>query len=155
MEKKPKFRAKGAETRHLVPFGVELASELFEAAPDNVKYKTIAAMMGHLLAFYQTMGNSPFDSKLAASSAKSFCILYSELSRTSHSDRLWKMKPKMHMFSELAEYGAIEIGDPSLFWCYIDEDYVGWISQLAFSRGGKRLAVSTPENVIGRYRALA
>ena len=82
-------------------------------------------------------------------------ILYSDVLRTSPSDRLCAMTPQMHLFPGFAEYGAIEIGDPSLFWCCIDEDYVGWISQLAFSRGGRRSSVSTPENAIGRYRALA
>ena len=50
--KGPKFRGKGAETRHMVPFGVVLAEQMATAAGgDNVFYNQLLTMMGHLLNF--------------------------------------------------------------------------------------------------------
>ena len=62
------------------------------------------------------------------------------------------IKPKFHMFQELAEWQTDTSGDPSRFWAYADESFVGIMGKVAFSRGGKRLATTTPENVIAKYR---
>eukprot|EP00969_Alexandrium_andersonii_P229693 10143837-Alexandrium_andersonii.AAC.1 len=37
---------------------------------------------------------------------------------------------------ELLEYQAQELGNPSSFWNYQDEDFMGWIKDFATSRGG-------------------
>ena len=52
----------------------------------------------------------------------------------------WKMKPKYRLMSELDEYHICESGDPSLFWTYLDEDFVGLVGKIAYNRGGKRFA---------------
>ena len=152
--KAPRLRAKAAETRHLVPFGVELAAEMAAAQPDSAVYKAMSDMFVHLLAFYNTFGKQPFDKALAASSAKSFCMLYKQLHVHHAPGDLFALKPKFHLFIELAEWQTEEIGDPSRFWCYQDDDFVGWVAKLATSRGGGRSASTTPTNVVARYRAL-
>ncbi len=45
-------------------------------------------------------------------------------------------------------------GDPSLYWTYQDETYVGFISSMATSRGGPQSAAALPESVFTRYSAL-
>ena len=57
------------------------------------------------------------------------------------------------MFQELAEYQTGTSGDPSRFWAYADESFVGIIGEIAKSRGGKRAAATTPENVMAKYRS--
>jgi hypothetical protein len=60
----------------------------------------------------------------------------------------------MHMWQEMAEYMGTVIGNPRLFWAYKDEDFVGFISELAHSRGGGGMSSTVPRVAITRYRAL-
>ena len=137
-----------------MPFGVEVAAEMVAAQPDSAVYKAMSDMFVHLLAFYNTFGKQPFDKALAVSSARSLCMLYKQLHVHHAPGDLFALKPKFHLFIELAEWQTEEIGDPSRFWCYQDEDFVGWVAKLATSRGGGRSASTTPTNVVARYRAL-
>ena len=127
---------------------------MFEASPLPL-YKCMADLMRHLLAFYNTFGTSPYDKVAACIAARSFCILYTQLHATIGDPSLWVVKPKFHLFVELAEFGVDEVGDPSLFWTYQDEDYVGWLAKIAKSRGGRRSVATTPTGVIQKYRGLA
>eukprot|EP00974_Lingulodinium_polyedra_P126470 11198363-Lingulodinium_polyedra.AAC.1 len=58
------------------------------------------------------------------------------------------------MFQELGEFQTEELGNPRLFWAYKDESFVGFIAELAKSRGGGSVASTTPLKVVQRYRAL-
>ena len=151
--KSPRLRAKAAETRHLVPFAFQLAQDML-AVDKSALNQTIYAMFKHLYTFYMTMGVSPYQKDLASSSARKFCLLYADVAKQTP-DNLWKIKPKFHLFLELAEWQTESHGDPSLFWCYADETFVGMISVMAFSRGGKCLVTTTPSHVIDSYRAAA
>ena len=147
--KGPKLRAKGAETRNVVPFAVQLAQELhqYDPTPEN---ETILQMVASLMDYYLCLGLVPFDQSLAAKCARQCCILYSAL-KNPGDDRRWRVKPKFHLWSELSEFS--EWGDPSFHWCYMDEDFVGWIAQLAGSQGGPRSAQNTALKVLKRYLA--
>ena len=152
--KGPKFRGKGAETRHMVPFGVVLAEQMATAAGgDNVFYNQLLTMMGHLLGFYTTFGEYPYNAEKASESCRQFCLLYSYFHKKSTDEKVWAIKPKFHLFVHLAEDQAQTSGDPSRFWAYMDEDFVGYISTIALSRGGKRIATTVPINVIDKYRS--
>ena len=154
--KSPRFRGKGAETRHLVPFAVELTTAMAKAAGGtSVYYNQMNDMCKHLLSFYWTFGIQPYDAKSAAKHARNFCLLFSEFSKKSDDPQHWKIKPKMHMFIHLAENQCFESGDPSRFWCYKDEEFVGIIAKYSASRGGKRIASTIPSNVMASYRGLA
>ena len=59
------------------------------------------------------------------------------------------------MFIHMAEQQSEEIGDPSRFWAYKDEDFVGYVGGMSVARGGKRNALTTPMNVIAKYRGSA
>ena len=150
--KKPRLRAKGSETRHLVPYGLVLASEIMEAG-STAFTRTLFNLFKHLNAFYNCMGQFPFNKELASNSARQFLLLYGELSRST-SEGLWTIKPKFHLFQELAEYKTYTSGDPSKFWSYADESFVGFVSKIAHSRGGPRLADTTPKNVMMKYRGM-
>ena len=151
--KGPRFRGNGAETRHLVLFGYELTSAMQEHLP-NTLHLTLEALMKHLMTFYMTFGCVPFGKEVASSSAKNVCLLYSGLSKRAGDPRFWKIKPKMHLFIELAEYQVLEVGDPSKFWTYLDEDFMGVISKYAAARGGGRRASTIPTSVMDKYRAM-
>ena len=74
-----KFKAKGAETRHLVPFGLMLADELRAASPGYRHMKMVYGVINHLYAFYMQLGNPEFEPDVAGAHARQCCILYGEL----------------------------------------------------------------------------
>ncbi len=81
-------------------------------------------------------------------------MIYSDFNKKATSDKFWRRKPKFHLMIHLAEKQIYESGDPSKFWSYADEDFVGLVGQVGMARGGKRIATTTPQNVMDKYRAL-
>ena len=107
--------------------------------------------------FYMQCSLPDFDATLAATSCRTFCCAYSALSKEalrSKQPQKWRMKPNIHMFQELAEYQAKELGNPADFWNYKDEDFMRLVSQLAGRRGGPAKAASGAETALTRYRVL-
>ena len=154
-KKPPKLKAKGAETRHLVPFGLQLATEMYAKNP-TLHYKTILQAMAHMMDFYMAMSLPVFDADLAARSSRGCCEMFGALAReAARADKImWKEKPKMHLFRELGEYQAYELGNPAEFWSYKDEDFMGLVSKIAFRRGGKDTPSTTAKQVLDRVRVL-
>eukprot|EP00969_Alexandrium_andersonii_P031123 1358361-Alexandrium_andersonii.AAC.1 len=56
------------------------------------------------------------------------------------------------MMQELLEYQASELGNPSSFWNYQDEDFMGRVSSFATSRGGPLGPTTTALQVLNRYK---
>ena len=65
------------------------------------------------------------------------------------------MKPKMHLFQELAEFQTAELGHPARYWTYQDESFVGVVAKMAMSRGGARSAASAAKATLLRSLALS
>ncbi len=59
--------------------------------------------------------------------------------------KLWKIKPKLHLFLELC---SVETTKPSLCWNYRDEDFGGSVARLARRRGGLLSARAFSQNLI-------
>eukprot|EP00974_Lingulodinium_polyedra_P097280 9427730-Lingulodinium_polyedra.AAC.1 len=104
--------------------------------------------------FYLLMCVEEWKPDLAAQACRKCLILYSALSKEQEDDRLWRIKPKAHMFAELGEYQQVLLGNPSTFWGYQDEDFVGQVAKLAHTKGGPKTPVTLPKQVFDRYRAL-
>ena len=94
-----------------------------------------------------------WDVAAGSNACRKCCILYQSLSKHFEAQGLWSMKPKLHLFQELAEFQAPDLGHPGKFWAYKDEDFVGMIAKLAGSRGGPKNAATTALQVMNRYRA--
>ena len=152
--KAPKLKAKGAETRGVVPFVVQLAMEMHAEAPDELHYKTVACCATSLLDFYILLDADEWDAVAGREASRTFCVLYSALSREAQDGMRWRQKPKLHMFQELAEYHAFELGHPARYWCYQDEGFVGLIAKVAMSRGGPSAAATTAKLTLNKFRAL-
>eukprot|EP00974_Lingulodinium_polyedra_P051570 4961493-Lingulodinium_polyedra.AAC.1 len=156
--KPPKLRAKGAETRGLVPFGVEIAQLMCSKQPGPHTLALLRCMTG-LLDFYVCLTLDEFKPELAYSSCQQFCSFYSALSKEGQkkhgTDLFWRVKPKFHLFCELAQFQCKHMGNPRLYWNYLDEDFVGWIALIAASKGGPKQCSTTARKVLDRYRALA
>ncbi len=71
--KAPKLRAKGAETRHLVPFGLEIATAL-HAAEESAHTLTVLKCISALFDFYMCLGVSPFPKEEAQRAVRNCCI---------------------------------------------------------------------------------
>ena len=129
-----------------------LATELYEKTKESF-HASIKAMFEHLLTFYELMGIQPYNAELAGEVSKKFCILYHDISKATR-DGVWKLKPKFHLFVELGQYQTVTSGDPSKCWCYKGNDFVGVLSKVSVSKGGKSSAKTIPENAIADYRVL-
>ena len=128
----PKLRGKAAEIRALVPFGVQLAETYLSDA--NEVEAAAKAGIRHLHQCYQSLSlDSAFGPDVLQSEAIAFAWQYTALSKF-HDGVLWRLKPKLHLFLEL----AAEHGRPALCWTYRDEDYGGTIAKLSRRRGGKK-----------------
>ena len=67
----------------------------------------------------------------------------------------WQLRPKHHMMQELAEYMAPDLQmSPAEFWSYQDEDFVGWISDFAASKGGANNAASSGLRTMSKKNGL-
>ena len=145
-DKAPIKRTKAAERRCIVPFALQLASDMAEKMTKR-RFKTTAQMFRH---------HPDFDVATAASetSCRKVLLPHSELHDDPES-KWWNYKPKFHMYQELAEYQSHSIGNPRDCWSYKDESFMGYVAKLSLSRGGPRTAKTAPERVLTRNCASA
>jgi hypothetical protein len=152
----PKFKGKGAETRYLAPFCLDLAWEM------NEKFQTehthlVFMMIQALNEFYIIlMDGELWNQPDAAMTCQLFLELYKSLHLEARQKKvkMWAIKPKFHLFQELVQYQALEHGNPRGFWEYKDEDFVGWVAKLATRRGGANTNRVLVDKVLQRWRIL-
>ena len=78
-----------------------------------------------------------WDPTWAADTCRRMLVLYGALNaEAAPNSGHWRLKPKCHMVQEMIEYQSFFLGNPRLFWCYEDEDFVGWCATISHSRGG-------------------
>ena len=154
--KSPKLKAKGAETRHLVPFGVLLAAEMNDML-GTTRSAAILKVASHLFDLYLLFSQRPVQHKIIADTCRRLCLVYASLGdrdkETTQSP--WRLKPKFHMMCELCEYQVEMFGSPEEFWAYADESFVGFVAEFSNKRGGAASASTDSENVLNRFRALS
>ena len=157
-KKAPKLRAKGGETRSLMSYALECAMTMNEKL-QTVHTSAVLQCVSAQMEFYLLMGVEPYRPDLASAACQKFCSFYSALSKEAQevhgNDLFWRIKPKLHMYQELAQYQIFQLGDPKKFWNYRDEDYVGWVATIARSKGGPKQAATVARNVLQQHRALA
>ena len=154
--KSPKLRAKGGETRHLVPFAASVAAEMARTKGSD-HWKRVSHMFHLLLECAKHAASTPFVPEDLARDSRKMCVLWKTLVGEAESKgdfTAWKMKPKVHLFQELCEYKALAFGSPELFWTYQDESFCGFLAKAAKRRGGQNFAATVPQRLLDRYRAL-
>ena len=155
----PKLRTKGGETRSLMSFAVQSALTM-QRQLDTVHSLTVLKCISALMDFYMLMSLDEWHPEAASKACQDCCLFYKALeeeAKAKHGGKnvLWRLKPKIHLFQELAQYQAREMGNPRDWWCYKDEDFVGFLASVARSRGGPKSATTTALAVLQQYRALA
>jgi hypothetical protein len=137
----PKLRAQGHEARTLIRWCKAACNEfLSDFDPIDAAIKTACY---HLVDCYECLDRNNFAQPRLANSCRKFSLQLQALRVVSHDSRLWRFKPKHHMFQHLAEES---LDCPTMSWCYRDEGFGGSLAQLVRSRGG----VSTPRKVSTR-----
>ena len=137
-KKGPRLTSSAAQCMALVPFAVELAKELL--SPVDAKEQAMIAAAEHLKNCYDSLSSAAiFYADTLREESKKFALQYVALRGVSTDDKLWKCKPKLHLFVELCSEGS----KPATYWTYRDEDYGGSVAQCSRSRGG----VLTPKLV--------
>ena len=143
----------------MTPFIFVIAKELHDYNNNNAHSLAVWQCVPELFDWYMSMSTVPFNPTVASKANKSVCGLYTALARESQrngtGDGFWKPKPKLHMFQALGTNQIFVMGNPKHFWNYADEDFMGFISTIARSRGGPQSAATTSLQVIQRFRALA
>jgi hypothetical protein len=137
----PKLRAQGKEARTLIPWcKVACDDFLSDSDPMDAAIKTACR---HLVECYECLDRNNFAQPRLADACRKFSVQLQALREATPDSRLWRFKPKHHMFQHLAE----ESSDcPTLSWCYRDEGFGGSLAQLARSRGG----TNSPRDVSSR-----
>ena len=147
--KAPRLRAKGAETRHLVPFAVGLAEDYQEDIHGQTRFQCALA----LFQFYDSLNQEPYSPSSTAAAGRRHLQLYEALSveAAALEIKAWPLKPKHHQFSHLAEEQSATLGNPRKFWEYCDEDFVGFAADTASTHKHPNTLES---NVMMRLRAM-
>ena len=152
-QKPPKLRAKGAETRQLVPCCSELAMD-FHKHQRSAHSLTIRGLFEQVFDLYMTMSVEPFDSAACARCSRQLSNLCKALSKEASNDKLWKLMPKMRMVQEMCEVQSELLSIPREFWACRDESLMGVVSSMAHQRGGSA-ASTIPLHVLDTHRALS
>ena len=143
----PKLRGKAAEIRYLVPFGAELAQEVFTDPSDSVGV-TIRQAAQHLASAYSCLQRDVFNPQMLKESSTRFLLLCNSLA-SMFGPALWRIKPKHHLFAELCSMGC----NPSMSWNYREEDFGGSMAAMSRRRGGVFSAGTAAQNVLNKFRA--
>ena len=151
-----RFVAKGAETKHVVPFALEIAVALHAAKGDEHSYKVLQCVSG-LLDFYMCSTMKPYPVQSAQDATRIVATAYVDLATEAleAQENLWRIKPKIQMFMELGLFQTAQLGDPQSYWAYKDEYFMGEVSKIGASRGRPSSATATASRVIARSRALS
>ena len=150
--KTPKLKASAAEARALVPCA-KLLCEMFldKAKPVEAAILSAARL---LVEAYDCLSLETFRHENLAAACRKFVVQYTALQEfhkgTRGNLKLWKLKPKFHLWQELCEYST---APPILSWTYRDEDFGGSAAAWVHSRGGPQTAKSGPQRLLDNFRA--
>ena len=140
--KQPKLRGRAGEIRGLVAWGKELADQyLDDADPLESAVKEAA---DHLSKCYQCLSADVFSSPLLKHHSRKFLLLYVAIENNTTNPKLWRVKPKFHMWQHLCESGS----RPSTCWAYRDEDFGGAMAKMGHRRGGRSTPTAVAERVL-------
>ena len=137
----PKLKAKGAQTRQLMPYALALAQRYQRFDPvfatHDLLIVGVCQLCCNLYDLMMTSGRFFTDAVKAKivvignQLPQMYMRLYSEAFRAGV--KAWKMTPKLHLIQELLLYQCLDWGNPLYYWCYGDESLVGDMVEIAQS----------------------
>ena len=146
----PKFRAKAAQTRHLVPFVVELCVQHCVTDLDKHRLACVTSLAS-LYGLMETCERCPSKEteKEFARQGYQLITFYCALHEAYGPER-WKLTPKLHLLDHLLHLQVPRWGNPRHCWCYSDEDLVGQVMEVARSCHPS----TTPEIALFKFATL-
>jgi len=143
----PKLRAKAAEARHLVSFARQEAARCLSNGSDVERTAWQAAV--HFENCYNCLKH--FSTDVLQLESTRFLLLYEALEQhaVATGSSTWRVKPKFHIWQELCNIPD----NPAINWVYRDEDFGGYVAQVARRRGGRNSVRATGEQVLNKFRA--
>ena len=146
MDKKgPVLRSSAAQCRALVPFASEIAQDLL--SPANPKEQSMIAATLHLKNCYDALPSGSIFLQTSSEKNQKIALQYVALRAVETDDKLWKCKPKLHIFVELCSEGS----KPATFWTYRDEDFDGSVAKTSKRREGKKGVQAYSMNTLSRF----
>ena len=143
----PKLKAKGAETRKLIPVLVALCYQHLDLT--NAVEQAAANCMSTLLECYRALDLQPYDGSVLQQCARRFALLYASLTEHFGDGFSWRVKPKFHLLMHLAQSST----NPKEIWCYRDEDFGGAAAAMVRAKGGWNTPASSAMQVLDKFRA--
>ena len=143
-----KLRGKAAEVRHLFPWTKLTCERLMDNS--DAEQNTINAACQHLAACYEQLAGAAFQVDTMATHCKTLCLLMVALEKTTSPQKLWRVKPKLHLMQELCEMKG---DNPAKYWCYRDEDFGGSLASYARHKGGANSFAASGTKMLRRYMA--
>ena len=115
----PKLKAKGAATRHLAGFALQLAIRFNSGSVHDRRRVGVAQL---LVEFYKILeSEEQFLSESARARiqvlGRDFSVLYCQLSSAAYGggQRLWRFSPNHQLFLHLCEWQALGAGNPRFY----------------------------------------
>ena len=166
----PSLKCKAAQRRHLAPFAVYLAQRHIRVhvrlederiAERSVEYCNLAvAVATEMEAYHNVCAAVEFDAARCQAAMHGFLTAYHQLwalfrrdlPSAEHSSQPFGCRPKLHLCEHLVDEKVPAYGNPRLFWCYGDEDFVGLIKRIATRSKNRRTLENT---LLAKYRLYA
>jgi hypothetical protein len=150
--KSPKLKGKAGHIRHLVPVLDSIVQRTLQS--QDAHTRTVVSCMNHLAACYKTLQD--FDAQQLDTSARKMALLYCSLEREQLDagvEKRWKVKPKLHLFLELANFLCLQRhrGNPKYFWTYGDESHGGILRSIAKARGGRNTSAASAQRLLSMW----
>ena len=139
-----KLRAKSGETRHLMAWGLEIATAM-HAAYGTDHSALVLQCVSSLMDVYMCMGVAQYPEDQAQEAREKPVVASNELSKEAKRtcNKVWWQKPKVHIFLEDACFQVHFLRGPVPFWNYTDDDFVGRVARIGSTRGGKESRFGT------------
>ncbi len=145
-----KLAGKAACTRHLVPFLPIICNRFWENG--TLHQKAVCHLVQLLADCYLCLEKAPFDQhsleKASVRLVNLYCSLEQEALLANPKSMHWRVKPKLHLFEELCQYGT---GNPKDTWVYRDEDLGGQLALLFTRRGGPDIPGTNAARALDRW----
>ena len=142
----PKLKAKAAAVRHLAAYALELCVRYGGATVHDDRRRAVCQLLAR---FYEIIGSDERwlnESHLLELRELSVLLVrtYLKLSAEALKNkvRAWKAVPKFHVFQHICEIQAAVFGNPTRYWTYSDEDFVGLCVEIGQSAHPRTLALN-------------
>ena len=130
-----------------MPFASKTARRILSTA-DAIEHAAILAIESLHECYKALSHESIFYKDILRTEATKFAINYTALDNAFDDPKIWKTKPKIHIFVELCSEGS----RPSTFWTYRDEDFGGSVARSSRRKGGMLKVRSYSSAMLTRFR---